>query len=85
VNCCTLQLSLCHALVAYGGLEVQLHALVTPTLDGEKLASRPDRFKHGDKDLDVHCVDPSSVLDTVRKRTSATARYRTPIPWYSIL
>jgi hypothetical protein len=72
-------LSLCfllteqHAIKAYWGVELQLHAILTSALDGgEWSASYPGRFTPKERDLGIHYIEgwvgPRAGLDAVVKR-----------------
>jgi hypothetical protein len=58
-----------HATKTYGVVEVQLHALTSTLDEGECSASRPDRFKSGEKAAVIHWrrgwVGPRTGLDAV--------------------
>jgi len=61
-----------HAKKAYGGVEVQLHALISALDGGEWTASCPDRVISGERAHDTHWigrwVGPRAGLDAVAKR-----------------
>jgi len=46
-----------HAMQTYGGVEVQLHTVLIPSLyGGEWSVSGPDRFSSGESAPNIHCV-----------------------------
>jgi hypothetical protein len=77
-----------HAMKTYGGVEVQLHAYLTPGIDGgEWSASGPGRFTLKEGAPGTHWIGgwmgPRTVLDAVMKRKIPSPRResnpRTPI------
>jgi hypothetical protein len=56
---------------AYGGVDVQIHILLTSALVGEWSASRPGRFTPGERVPGTHwiggLVDPTACVDDMEK------------------